>query len=88
MADETPKKSNVSLMSKKRLSEIKDAIVMRHGEDGIDELMNQICEIMKFDPGKKTYDPEKGKYFMEWRKKRAEELGVTTGRYNAGVKTT
>jgi hypothetical protein len=25
---------------------------------------------------------------MEWRKKRAEELGITLGRYNAGVKTT
>lgn len=48
------------------------------------DIIDKICDIMKFDPKKKTYDKEKGKYFMEWRKKRVEELGISIGKYNAG----
>jgi hypothetical protein len=86
MAEETKKTPSVSLMSKKRLEEIKDAIIARYGEEDIDELIEEICEIMKFDRDRKTYTPDKGKKFMEWRKKRAEELGISDNEYRKGIR--
>lgn len=80
------KKPQVSIMSKKRLDEIKNTIIAKYGEDGIDDIIENICNIMKFNPEKSTYTPEKGQKFMEWRKKRAEELGISDYDYRKGVR--
>ena len=78
MTEETPKTPVISIMSRKRLGEIRDAVKMQYGTEGIDELMNKICEIMKFDPTKKTYTKEKGQKMLERRKELSEKTGLST----------
>lgn len=74
------KNSITSSMSKKRLGEIKEALKELYGEDKIDDAINKICQIMKFDPDnycKGVYSPEKGQKIVEYRRKKAAELGKT-----------
>ena len=79
---EPQKKPTNSTMSKKRLNDIKNVIKDKYGDDDIDDTINKICEIMKFDPDVATYNKDKGRKYMDWRKKRAEQLGITVGQYN------
>lgn len=73
------KAPSTSVMSKKRYHEIEEALrvaipdPVQHAE-----IMSRICEIMKYDPTKSMYTPEVKERSMKWRRKKAEELGVTT----------
>jgi hypothetical protein len=72
------KYSAQSLMSKKRFNEIKELLINTYGIERLNDTLEKICEIMHFDPEASTYTPNKGKKIMANRKKRAEELGVST----------
>ena len=79
MSSTTPQKNPVtSSMSKKRLSEIREGLVQIYGEDKIDSALTMICEVMKFDPEnyrKGFYTPEKGQKSLDYKRKKATELG-------------
>lgn len=72
-------KKAVSIMSKKRYHLIEETL--RKTIDDPNKLANvlqSIQEIMNFDPNRNTYTPEVKERVLQWRKKKAEELGVTT----------
>lgn len=76
---EQPRKPSASVMSKKKLNEIGDALKELITDEAMLTLaMERICEIMKFDPNEKRYTKEMGKRTVAWRQKKAQELGVTT----------
>jgi hypothetical protein len=84
------KKATTSVLSLKRLNKIHDTLKEYMDDTDVDEVIERICEIMKFDPNyaKGRYTPESGKRFVEWQKKRVQELGVTQGQYRRGIKNT
>lgn len=68
-----------STLNKKRYHEIKTSVAqtLDNDQDKVDAIMASIRTIMKFDPDVKKYTPEQGKKMMEYRRKKAAELGVT-----------
>lgn len=69
---------SMSIMSKKRYHEIEEilsSLIKNPEEHSL--AMSKICEIMKFDPNRNTYTPKVKENNANWRKKRAEELGVS-----------
>ena len=75
---ENKKLSSNSTLSKKRYDEIKERLSAVYGTEHIDNVMFIIRDIMNFDPSISMYTPEKGKKDIEWRKKKAQEQGITT----------
>jgi len=77
MNEET--KPTISVMSKKRLEQIKEMLSSYLQESEVEEAISKICEIMKFSPdyAKHRYSAEMNKKHQEWRYKKAEELGVS-----------
>lgn len=87
---EEGKKPSLSILSNKRLNEIKQALIQR-GMVDVDGAIADICEIMKFNPdyAKGKYTPESGQRFMQWQRKRVAELGINQSQYRkGGAKTT
>jgi hypothetical protein len=84
---ETPKKPSTVVMSKKKYQEIKAKIEQYTDEETLEKILRDMCEVMRFEPNEKIYTPERGKKFMEWRKKHAEKLGITDNEYRKGFKT-
>lgn len=82
------KKPTTVVMSKKKYQEFKTRLTTLFDEDIdiIDKILKDLSEVLKFDPQDKIYTPEKGKKFIEWRKKRAEELGVSDYDYRRGIR--
>jgi hypothetical protein len=68
-------------MSKKKYKELKDKLSISFDDENINKILQNICDVLKFDPDEKTYDKEKGKKFMEWRKAHAEKLGISEYEY-------
>lgn len=80
MTEETDQtKPKLCIMSHKRLKKIEELIRGRYGEEGIDELMQEIKEGINFndDYRKGQYTVEEGRRHHESRKKKAAELGVS-----------
>lgn len=75
---DTPTYGAQSVLSKKRFNEIVELLEKRYGRDGLDDVIKDFCDIMKFDPSGSRYTPELGKKMIESRRKRAELLGVST----------
>lgn len=71
---EEEQKSTRSILTNKRLTEIKNQIT-RIQPERVDEIIEVICKVMKF-------DPEYSKYISERAKARAKEKGVTLYEYN------
>ena len=76
MADELPTYTATSVMSKKRLAEIREHLSNLYGQEKLDEAIIGICRIMKFNPTQNTYNPRKGQLVKEYRE-RCKALGVT-----------
>lgn len=79
MSEDTVKKPSLSILSNKRLNEIKEVLIRRYGSENIDATINDICEIMKFDHdyAKNKYTQEKGRKNAEYMRRKAQELGTT-----------
>lgn len=76
-----------SILSKKRYYEIETVCHNILGDDALTaQIMSSIQNIMKFDPNASTYTKERGQKNIEFRKKKAEELGVTTYITSGGKK--
>lgn len=67
-----------SILSKKRYSEVKSMLSSYVSADDLDTVMSNFCVIMNFDPSASTYNQDKKDQILKSRKKRAEELGVST----------
>lgn len=65
-------------LSKKKYFEILDALSKCYRDEDISKISGVIKEVMRFDPTVVDYTPERGRKITENRKKRAEELGVST----------
>lgn len=87
MSEETPKKPATVVMSKKKYNELRDRLTEYVDSNTLDRMLSDIREVLRFNPEDKTYTPEKGKQFMEWRKKHAEKLGITEYEYIYRKKT-
>jgi hypothetical protein len=88
---EDQKKPTLSILSNKRLKQIEDVLRNYIDTDQVDEVIDKICLIMKFnsDYKKGKYTPEIGKKFVEWQRKRVAELGINQSQYRKGyLKTT
>jgi chorismate mutase len=69
----------MSPISKKRYYEIDEALgTLMKDQQEREQVMMKICEILNFDPNRNTYTPQVKERMLQWRKKKAEELGVTT----------
>ena len=67
-----------SSMSNKRMAEIQVMLQSFIKDAGDLKLaMANIGEIMKFDPEQKRYTKEQGKQHVQWKKKKAEEMGTS-----------
>lgn len=76
MEETTPK---VSIMSKKRYMEIQKTLEEHIADDAtLNTVMASIRTIMRYDPDKSAYTPEIKQRQVEWRRRKAQELGVTT----------
>ena len=80
------KKPTTVVMSKKKYQEIKIRLNNLFDEDTVDKMLKELSEVLKFDPDVGIYNKEKGQKFMEWRKKRAEELGISDYDYRKGIR--
>lgn len=80
------KKPTTVVMSKKKYQEIKIRLTNLFDEDTVDKMLKELSEVLKFDPDVGIYNKEKGQKFMEWRKKRAEELGISDYDYRKGIR--
>lgn len=67
-------------ISKKRCADIKDVLLQALGnnEEATAHVLQQICNILHFDPNAPTYTPEQGQRAKQNRHRRAAERGVTT----------
>ena len=70
----------VSILSKKRYTEIYDAACARFGDGvngaaDVDAFMSDLRAIMNFDPCKKQYTPEAGRRCYDRVKQKARETG-------------
>lgn len=72
-------------LSKRKYVDLKERLDVYLDPDTLDRVLGDLREILKYDPGESTYDAEKGRKFMEWRKKRASELGMTVTEYRKGL---
>jgi hypothetical protein len=76
---EENKVPSASVLSKKRYHEIEEVLSGLIPDPNQHALaMAKICEIMKYDPTRNVYTPEVKERNAKWRRKKAEELGVTT----------
>jgi len=58
--------------SKKRIEEIRTILGNRITDQGIvNEVIQEICNILKYNPDKSVYTKELGHYQMAWRKKKS-----------------
>ncbi len=71
----------ISTISLKRYNEIKQVIYEKCNKEDAEFICQRICEIVKFNPDSKT----KSQKVIEWRKKKAEELGVSTYKIMKGL---
>lgn len=78
--------STCPYLSQKRLNEIREGLVpildnnIHNNTEKLEQIANLITTTLRFDPAntrKQQYTKEKGKASMAWRKKKAEELGVS-----------
>jgi hypothetical protein len=70
------KMSAVSSMSKRRYQKIVDKLTeLITDEEKLNEALTSIREIMRFDPTKVQYTPEKGEKVRERRKEQMEKTG-------------
>ena len=61
-----------SVMSKKRYNEIRELVLTVTGDEvKTEEFMRGVAEVMKYDPERGLYTPEKGKRSYESQKRRA-----------------
>lgn len=77
--DKNANKPTLSILSNKRLADIKACLVKHYGEDKIDEVIEEICEIMRFNPDyrKGLYNPAHKERAAKWRERKAAEHGVS-----------
>ena len=74
-----------SVLTKRRYQEILSLLQETFDDtSGIERFVSEFKKIMRFDPEVKTYTKEKGRAYIEARKKRAEELGVSLWVYGGG----
>lgn len=79
-------KPNMSAVSMKKFKMIKKVIEDRCNHEDAEYICQQICAIIKFNPERGLSSQEKVDRTLEWRKKKAEELGVTTAVIQRGIK--
>jgi hypothetical protein len=66
------------LLSKKKYKELRDHFANTVNDDEIvNNLLEKLCEVLKFDPELGIYNKERGKRMIEYRNKKAEEAGLT-----------
>lgn len=77
--DKNANKPTLSILSNKRLSEIKACLIKHYGDEKIDEVIEEICEIMRFNPDyrKGLYNPAHKERAAKWRERKAAEYGVS-----------
>jgi len=87
------KKPSTSVLSLKRLEEIKRMLEERDVSN-VNDIISQICEIMKFDPNyrKGLYKPENREAVRAWREKKSKELNISVsmianGKYKERIST-
>lgn len=71
-------KKSVALLTKKRYAELCAVITATCTSEQASHIITSIHEIMQIDPEASTYSEAKKKQILESRRKRAQELGVST----------
>jgi len=74
-------------LSKKKYQEYKSFLEEEYGTKISLAICSKFCEIFEFDPDKKLYDERNKLSHDKWRKKKAEEFGVSLSRVNKGIKS-
>ena len=89
-AVEHKKSNSLSVLSMKRLNEIRQALINIYGEDHIDDAIKHIVDIMKFNPDyrKGMYTKEKGQKMAEYKRRKAAEQGKSIYEVFSKVKST
>ena len=83
---EHPKAAKSVGFSKKKFNDYKTQLEVEFGVEISSRCCERLCEIFSYDPEAKTSDPEKSKHHIEWRKKKAKELGINLYQINKGIK--
>lgn len=75
-------------LTKKRYTDFKTYLENEKelSEEIITRICYNLCEIFEYNPTGTTYTKEKGKQHSEWRKKKAEDLGISIRQMCKGVK--
>jgi hypothetical protein len=72
------KKYVTPTLSKKRYLTISEKVQeLLEDKDKTDKVLEIICQVTKFDPCNPRYTPEIGQREMAYKKKKAEELGIS-----------
>jgi hypothetical protein len=74
-------------LNKKSYYEFKAYLEEELGNKLSSKICSQFCDIFKYDPDLNTYTEQNKRLHDNWRKKKAEEFGVTLSRINKGIKT-
>ena len=81
--DKMPKCSSIT---KKRYNLIKLFLEEKYDKTLSEDVCNKICEVFKFDPNYVDESKTASKKTMEWRQRKAKELGVSQHQIMKGLK--
>lgn len=83
MTEEQPKKYVKPYISNKRYAVIKEQIskCIEGSSVNIEDILEIICKNTNYDPNVKKYTPERGQKEMGYRKKMAQEKGLSLYEY-------
>jgi multidrug efflux pump subunit AcrB len=81
-----PQEPTLSMMTLKKYKTVKQHIEQNYGTEACDDICHKICEVFKFDPVIGNSSKQKTQKVIEWREKKAKELGVTPNDIRKGLK--
>lgn len=82
---EQEKGQHPKYISKAKYNSFKKYIESQEYSDNGESILEKFCEIFEFNPDASFYTKEKGIKHRQWRKAKAEELGVSQYRINLGL---
>jgi len=69
-------------LNKTRYAELEEALSKRFDKETTQGMLATLKDVLGFDPSISTYNKQKGTQFVQWRKQRAQELGISVWQYN------
>ena len=84
--DDEDEKNTFSFLSKRKYKDFSDFVHASCEKPLAESICRKLCEITHFDPVKGLYTKDRIRRVLEWRERKAKELGVSVAEVRKGVK--